>query len=337
MIEKEWSGQPTSDIRLKAGQEAEKQMAFYLKREFGKDKNIFVFNNIRIIHEDEVAQIDHLILHPYGFALVESKSVSGSVEINEHGEWIRWYNDKPTGMRSPIIQLEMQKEVLISFLDGNAKKILGKILGLVQQGVGRRKFDCIVAISDKTVITRKKEITDVYKADAVAGILRKRIKQHKRDIITGSSVWFNKNELQSITNFLITSDQSKGKLIPQPQVAPKDLVSSKVVTTKANKTSKTPQIKYVKPPFSCPNCKIPFDIRYSRNHYLYCYNCRRCDSLEPQCPQCNSIAELKLVERITTYRCTQDANHNGIFYKNGALWLKDKNKLASEKNEPKNQ
>ncbi len=39
MIVKEWSGQLTNDIRLKAGQDTEKQMACYLKREFGKDKN----------------------------------------------------------------------------------------------------------------------------------------------------------------------------------------------------------------------------------------------------------------------------------------------------------
>jgi len=324
MIVKEWSGQFTNDIRLKAGQEAEKQMAFYLKREFGKDKNIFVFNNIRIIHEGEVAQIDHLILHPYGFILIESKSITGSVEINKHGEWIRYYNGKPSGMRSPPIQLEMQKDILISFLDENPEEFLGKLLGLVQKGVARRSYDCITAISDQAIIERKQEIKDVYKADAVTTALRKKIKQYKRELITGDSVWFSKNDLQNITNFLLKSDTSKTSATLKKQNTLENILKE------PKKTHSSTKAKYKKPPFSCPKCKIPFNIRYSHNHYLYCQNCRSCEPLTPICPKCSSSAKLRLIERITTYNCTKNSEHHGIFYKNEKLWLKDKNKLASE-------
>ena len=44
MISKEWDQPAERSAMLKAGQDAEKQMAFYLKREFSKDKDIFVFN-----------------------------------------------------------------------------------------------------------------------------------------------------------------------------------------------------------------------------------------------------------------------------------------------------
>lgn len=333
MIIKEWSGQLTNDIRLKAGQDAEKQMAFYLKREFGKDKNIFVFNNIRIIHEGEVAQIDHLILHPYGFSLIESKSISGSVEINKHGEWIRWHNNKPTGMRSPLIQLEMQKDILISFLDTNAEKILGKVFGLIQQGVGRRSYDCVTAISDQAVIVRNKKVKGVYKADVVASILRKIIKQHKRELLTLDSVWFNKKELESISSFLLESDQSKGK--PSKQLEKKPV--PKVATAIKNKTQNT--IKKTQPAhqtyWQC-KCGGIYDIRYAnttyygKSFYRYCADCKGRTPLKAECPQCHNAAQLKLTERLITYTCSDNLKHHGIFYKNKKLWLKDKNKLASE-------
>ncbi len=73
-----------------AGAKAEEQMAFYLKRAFADDPNVYVFNDIRLQgDDDDAAQIDHLVLHRHGFVIVESKSVSTGVAVNEHGEWVR--------------------------------------------------------------------------------------------------------------------------------------------------------------------------------------------------------------------------------------------------------
>jgi len=45
------------------GEAAEKQMAFYLNRQFGDARDVFVFNDLRIERNGEVAQMDHLIVH----------------------------------------------------------------------------------------------------------------------------------------------------------------------------------------------------------------------------------------------------------------------------------
>ncbi|MCB9867417.1 MAG: NERD domain-containing protein [Phycisphaerales bacterium] len=37
-------------------------------------------------HKGHAAQIDHLIIHRYGMAIVESKSISGRVQTTPHGE-----------------------------------------------------------------------------------------------------------------------------------------------------------------------------------------------------------------------------------------------------------
>lgn len=82
MIIKEHTPTHTSDRFRRAGDEAEQQMAFYLRRAFGDDPHVHVFNNLRLEHGGEVAQIDHLVFHRSGFIVVESKSVTSSVKIN---------------------------------------------------------------------------------------------------------------------------------------------------------------------------------------------------------------------------------------------------------------
>lgn len=83
MIVKELDPFIPQDKFAKAGKEAEEQMSFYLRRAFADNKNIYVFNDLCLEHEDDAAQIDHLIFHQYGVVIIESKSVTNRVEINE--------------------------------------------------------------------------------------------------------------------------------------------------------------------------------------------------------------------------------------------------------------
>lgn len=82
MILKEKELANPSDPRLKAGEEAEKQMAFYLQRAFRKRDDCFVINDLRVAYDEDFAQIDHLIISTYGLFIVESKSVHGTISIN---------------------------------------------------------------------------------------------------------------------------------------------------------------------------------------------------------------------------------------------------------------
>ena len=86
MIAKELDPFTSTDKRQLAGRKAEEQMAFYLKRAFEHDDRVRVFNGLRFEREGDAAQIDHLVFHRWGMILVESKSVTGTVRVNEHGE-----------------------------------------------------------------------------------------------------------------------------------------------------------------------------------------------------------------------------------------------------------
>ena len=158
MIIKEVDEIETNDKFLKAGLNAEKQMAYYLQREFRDDKKVLVLNGIRLESDGDSAQIDHLIIHRYGMVIVESKSVYGAVEINEHGEWHRVGSE--IGMASPIEQAKRQATFL--------KKYLGKSKLKPAQGIIESLFhdatyedvhvDVLVAISD-TGCWRSRSVT----------------------------------------------------------------------------------------------------------------------------------------------------------------------------------
>jgi len=317
MIVKEWNEKLSTDKRIRAGQKAEKQMAYYLKREFGKDNSIFVFNDLRLV-DDEVAQIDHLVVHPYGFVLVESKSVTGKVEINEYEEWTRNYQGKSEGMGSPLNQLDRQKKFLVELLNGHAPELLGKLLG-IQKRFGGRQYDCIVAISDRAEIDRKKDVEGVYKADAVAGLIRARIRQYKKELISGDVVWFNNKELNNIRDFLIKRHCPRNANGSLPDRVGGERLGKEVVApgTSEGRTA---------PPFVCDKCSGTFEIRYGYSFYLYCPTCKRKPiALHPKCPVCEYDAELEheTGTRIIQYRCKNEPSHSGIFHRNKEIYQKD--------------
>ncbi len=105
-----------------AGQRAEEQMAFYLRREFGDDASVVVVNDLRLERQDghgqtDAAQIDHVVVHPGGLVLVESKSVMSKVSCDEHGHWARHTGRYYQGMPSPVLQVERQGKFLRSYVE----------------------------------------------------------------------------------------------------------------------------------------------------------------------------------------------------------------------------
>ena len=161
MIVKTHDAQPTQDKFQRAGDEAEKQMAHYLKRAFGDAPDVHVFHNLRFKHGSEVAQIDHLIFHRAGMIIVESKSVTSAVRINEREEWTRQWNGDWKGMPSPILQARRQADLLRNFLQAHKEELRGKVLlGLKQATFAAFMIDVLVAISDQGVVQHQGALPD---------------------------------------------------------------------------------------------------------------------------------------------------------------------------------
>lgn len=226
----------TTDARLQAGRSAEEQMAFYLKREFGRSESIFVFNGLRLEENDDVAQIDHLLLHKGGFVIVESKSVHGRICINEQGEWSRVYGSRQAGMPSPILQAKRQGEFLKDLLDDNAEKFGIKLFGKIQFQFGAVSIDSVIAISDSGIIDRPKNLSlpQLCKADQAPQRVRELLQLQSRElnplnfrVASDRGRFLTASEIDKICQFFLTQHTpllrgvlppSPAPTVPQPEV-----------------------------------------------------------------------------------------------------------------------
>jgi Nuclease-related domain len=74
--------------RFKKGLQGERESAHYLDSHFKDSANHSLIHDLRLVVDDEVAQIDHLVFARAGLIyLIETKNYSGNLIVNEHGEW----------------------------------------------------------------------------------------------------------------------------------------------------------------------------------------------------------------------------------------------------------
>lgn len=227
-----------SDSRLKAGEEAEKQMAFYLQRAFRKRDDCFVINDLRVSHDGEQAQIDHLIVSPYGLVIIESKSCHGTIIVDEFNRWARTFNGKPEGMQSPVLQAEEQGRILKELLRSNTERLLGKMLmGNVQKGFGYCPFLAYVSVSDSGIIEQKIDVPELHKSDEVAKIITGKLDElKKKSDLLSPKFWLTSEvgwrmrleEARAVAEFLIaqyrpvsqTTSMKKAKEAPLSEAIP---------------------------------------------------------------------------------------------------------------------
>ncbi|WP_261664346.1 nuclease-related domain-containing protein [Deinococcus sp. Marseille-Q6407] len=208
MIVKEHRPTPTRDKFQRAGDEAEQQMAHYLQRAFGEDQAVHVFNNLRLQRKGETAQLDHLILHRSGMIIVESKSVSTAVRINEREEWSRKWNGDWQGMPSPVLQAQRQAELLRQLLQDHAAQLRRKTLfGLLQGDFSSWQIDGLVAISDRGVLQTKGQRPSVCKADQVPERARGLIEQQAAQ--GRAALTLNAEEFERVSRFLLMQHREK--------------------------------------------------------------------------------------------------------------------------------
>ena len=211
MIIKELDRIETTDKFEQAGYRAESQLAFYLNREFKDDPLFLVFNNLRFEKAGDACQIDHLVLHRYGMIIIESKSVTTRVEVNEFGEWKRWFNNAWQGMPSPILQAQRQGKFLKDYLEDYVETLRNKpILGRRAQFT-KMPIDVLVAISDSGIINRpiNDKLKTVCKADQIADKVREIVSEYRKidSLLTfslKSAYLFDMDEVPRISQFLLT-------------------------------------------------------------------------------------------------------------------------------------
>ena len=128
MIVKENTNPTPTDRFEKAGYEAERKVAYYLKMAFGENPDLLILNDLRIELEDGItAQMDHLIIHQHGLVIIESKSVAGKLQVQDDGQWVRWY-PQSQGKDKSIGKVWQYEKAIFDKLDTPAQRYLRHLI-----------------------------------------------------------------------------------------------------------------------------------------------------------------------------------------------------------------
>lgn len=290
---------------IQQGEEAEKQMAFYLKRAFSENKDVFVFNDVKFEYKGEIAQIDHLILTYYGFILIESKSCVGQLSYDNHDQWIRNYINKKEGMPSPIQQTKRQYQILKNILNENAHNLIGKFMFL-QKKFGAASIDIIVSIADKTILEHpEKRDENILKSDQVCDRISSILKLNKKNNIktkfllskTEEIVFkFKDEEINKIIKFIKENDINKYK------------IEKKVLDSIENK---------IKEPILNNNCEHENKINYGKfGYYFKCSICEKNTKIKEFCNCCKSKNTKIRKEKDNFFIVCKDCDKEYFYFKN---------------------
>ena len=133
---------------LSAGIATEKQAAYEIDFYAAPSKNLFIIHDLRLEIGGRVAQIDHLLMNrAFEVFVVETKTFSTGLSINDRGEFSTNYDGKEVGIPSPIEQNARH----ISVLKDAFREIgLPKRLGITMVPA----YNSVVLVSPKAIIKR---------------------------------------------------------------------------------------------------------------------------------------------------------------------------------------
>lgn len=302
MIIKELGPFQSEDKFLKAGRAAEEKMAFYLRVYFDDDKHVHVLNDIRIELDDGAVQIDHLVIHQWGMFIIESKSVTGKVQIKDDGQWFRWFNDKSSGMQSPIAQASIQAKRLRKHLNRTARP----------EGVfDQVPIDILVAISDQGGILPPKSgpVEGVWKADQIVEKI-----QGKLDINKNIKPILNSKHMNTIGSYLVSIHKPFASaaighdVIQMSSPLPQKNVSPEVLNSKIPIPSPT-----------CKHCKgTKLEAMGGKyGYYFRCAVCGKNTAIQSICPTCENLERIHKRGIDFLAECVS-CNVSRLFYSNTA-------------------
>ncbi|MGJ7459025.1 nuclease-related domain-containing protein [Halomonas sp. MA07-2] len=314
MILKEKDAFTGNDRRGYYGHKQEQDVAFYLRREYANDEQFLIINDLLVCHGEENAQIDHLVIHPYGFIVIESKSIHGEVRVNAQGEWSRSYRGEWSGMPSPIRQAELQQSLLKNLLRDNAERFIGKMLG-IQGGVRGRTWDVLCAVSSSAILNREdmpKPIGKVVvKSEFIAEHVRKIVGSTGALSILSTKPKFSMGEMNAMGRFLLDHD-AENRQVSRADIAPVATATPAADPTWAREveqpkqqptTSEQPADDVNETRLCCKNCNgsTALEGRYGKfGYYVQCRACGTNTSMKTACQACGS-RNVRISKRGGTY------------------------------------
>ncbi|MBO2554019.1 NERD domain-containing protein [Shewanella algae] len=327
MILKSKSLQVTQSPQAYAGQKQEQDVAFFLRRAFKDHPQVMVINDFKFNFNGETAQIDHLIIYTYGFVLIESKSIKGRVNVNQQGEWTRSHQNQWFGIASPLKQVELQQALLLQLLTHHKREILGKLLGIKQQGFKLRVWDHLCAVSSDAIINRdtmpseisQKLVKTEFLVDKLNEVMNLKSSFMRLVNFSDTRPDFSQDELKSICDFLIAQDisspsqQETGTPLANAETSTSTVAThvqaeveerhTQIQESRAADYQAQPHAAALTAKLSCKHCGEPSNYipMYGKfGYYIKCHQCSKNTPMKQSCPQCQS-KNTRVQKRAETY------------------------------------
>ncbi len=161
----------------RAGVRGEAEAAYEIDFNYKAREGWAVIHDLRIEVGQRVAQIDHLLLNRLLECYVlETKSFSEGLGVNEHGEFVRFFGGRPSGMPSPIEQNRKHIAVLEELFASNSMTLPTR-LGMTL----RPACKSFIVVSSGARISRPKKdvpgLDELVKADQLKTRLDKEVEK----------------------------------------------------------------------------------------------------------------------------------------------------------------
>ena len=314
------------DPRLRAGLEAEKQMAHYLHRRFHGNPQTHLLHDLRL--EDPVqpeqdgspgvCQIDHLVVHRWGMFIIESKSVSEEVRVRPDDtrgdEWSRVYQGKELGIPSPIRQAARQSEFLRTFLEWHREELFreqskvvrafAKLLtGKNHGGFEDTPIQIVVAVSNRGRITRldgwkeprKPFPVFVTKADLVPDKIDQELEKHRE----GAAAWGKRQSEHGLWDIEDHAATAVAEFLAARHVELLGVAPRRMMRTVPVRDRPSLPVKPARPTSTtgaaCRHCGAKnLAARWGKyGYYWRCGACGKNTSMSKACPQCRTEGRVR--------------------------------------------
>jgi hypothetical protein len=309
MIIKENTNTSPSDKFEKAGYDAEQKVAYYLKMAFGENSDLLILNDLRVEFEDGItAQMDHLVIHMHGLIIIESKSVAGKLQVQDDGQWIRWYSqvsgkDKSIGMPNPIKQAKLQGQTLKRVLLNHATN------ENTRKALEAFPIDVLVTFSTSNggiFLAKDKSLyPEVCPSDAVDDRVNQIVLDRAKNTNSKDFYLSEANRIKLADHLVkIHKPFISSKEIADKSVKIKQKVSEYVAKPEPKKTNvidaiaetissvfTAPKSKFK---LTCRKCKSSnLEVRFGKNYYLKCLSCDENNRIDVSCPKCSRLLKIR--------------------------------------------
>jgi hypothetical protein len=288
------------NVRGDAGRSAEEQMNFYLEEAFRPTPGIKIFRDVSFEDAGGRHQIDHVVLHKHSLFIIESKSVTTQVQVNERGEWSRFWNRAWRGMPSPVEQAKRQATALHRYLNDQSTTLAAS---RKPDRFKALNIEAFVAISDNGrwsyVGKAPKDPWPVFKADLITSKIEAEIERRER-----AARFFGKRD-GSFKTFTLKQELFD-QIAAHLQVLAGAVRPIEVVTPQPEPVPVASKPTAEHRSFCCKKCGgssgRPMPGRYGA--YFVCSSCQENNGAPRKCRLCQSTMTTKIVKESLVTACS---------------------------------